>query len=170
MKRPYFFMCLFVLFTGSYVVQAQQALSVYNNPKPSFNLSDSQISDNSYFELPITIGHSDWEGPMLVGLLGGAIGFAAGGGLGYFLDSRSCGEDEWFCGIGGVVIGGLIGESFGIPLGVHLGNKQQGDFGKELLISYGIAGAGLGLSLATDSPIVVAVPFVQLAVTLTIEI
>ncbi|HKK45289.1 MAG TPA: hypothetical protein VJ964_07200 [Balneolaceae bacterium] len=103
------------------------------------------------------------------GFLGGIVGFVAGGELGDLIDSKNCDEDEWFCGIGGFIIGGLIGESFGIPLGVHLGNGRKGDFGKELLVSYGIASTGLALSFVTNSPIVGAVPFIQLGVTLTIE-
>jgi hypothetical protein len=108
--------------------------------------------------------------PIIGGLIGGAAGLVAGGQIGYGIDSANCEGDEWFCGIGGIIIGGTIGESIGLPLGVHLGNGRKGNFGKELFSSLGIAAGGMVLAVVTgEGAVLLTVPPVQLAVSLSIE-
>jgi hypothetical protein len=89
-------------------------------------------------------------GPIAAGLLAGAIGFFAGGFIGAEIDvASSNGYEEWD-GVAGFVLGAPIGEAVFMPLGVHLANGRRGNFPLTLLASIGIAGTGIGLTLALD--------------------
>jgi hypothetical protein len=107
------------------------------------------------------------------GLAGGALGFFAFGLAGaYIADSQGPEGNEGFAALGGFVIGSVIGESVLLPLGVHIANRRQGDYGTALLASAGIAAVGIGLtSLMEDMAIVFlpAVPIGQLISSIAIE-
>lgn len=123
--------------------------------------------------VPVMEQH-DNTGRMVLGGLGlGAVGLAGGAALGYAIARQGCDDDEWFCGWGGMAISGLSGVSFGIPLGTHLGNRRQGNLERAMLASLGVGGVGLLAAVAAgDSagPIIVAVPVVQLVVSISIEL
>ncbi|MBA2565773.1 MAG: hypothetical protein H0V09_10170 [Gemmatimonadetes bacterium] len=67
-------------------------------------------------------------------------------------------------------MGAAVGESVLLPLGVHVANGRQGNFGLELLASLGIGAAGVGLAVATDNglPLIPVVP-AQLLASIAIE-
>lgn len=100
------------------------------------------------------------------GLLGGAVGVFAGGLAGLRLTEHDC-ED---CGIVGAVYGAIAGGSALLPLGVHIANRRQGDFGLSLLGSLAIGGAGLALATQTNSAaVMIPVPVLQIVSSILIE-
>jgi hypothetical protein len=110
---------------------------------------------------------------ILGGLAGGAVGFFAFGYAGALLADRYAddGSDGWEA-LGGFAIGAVVGESVLLPLGVHIANRRQGDFATSLLVSAGIAAAGIGLTAAVEDMGIVflpAIPVAQLISTIAIE-
>jgi hypothetical protein len=106
------------------------------------------------------------------GLAGGVVGFFAFGFLGAVIADRYFSEGDEFAALGGFMIGGLVGESVGLPVGVHLTNRRQGDFATSLLASVGIAAVGVGLTAAMEDMAIVflpAIPIAQLIATINIE-
>lgn len=100
------------------------------------------------------------------GLLGGVVGVFAGGVAGLRLTEHDC-ED---CGIVGAVYGAIAGGSALLPLGVHVANRRQGDFGLSLLSSLAIGGAGLALATQTNSAaVMIPVPVLQIVSSILIE-
>lgn len=78
--------------------------------------------------------------PILAGLGLGAVGFL-GGAFAGSLFSKGC--DGAFCELGGAAGGALIGESAGMGLGVHLGNRQRGNLPLDLVTAAGSATGAL---------------------------
>jgi hypothetical protein len=106
---------------------------------------------------------------VLGGLAGGAVGYVGGGLVGYAIDARDCGSDDWFCGLGGFVLGAAIGEATLLPLGVHLANGSRGNYGQATLLSFGIVAGGMLMALVTTPAVLLAVPVVQLITSVDIE-
>lgn len=101
------------------------------------------------------------------GTVGGVTGFMAGALVASGL-SRNCGGE--FCGLGAAFMGGLIGETLAIPLGVHLANRSQGNFGTALAGSVVSGAAALLLLDATDEgTFVLAIPLAQIVTSVLIE-
>jgi hypothetical protein len=97
------------------------------------------------------------------GLLGATAGFFVGGivgaGIERGLDRPNCQD---FCGLGGFLIGATLGEAFGMVGGMAV--AAPGTRPVDLLISTGIALAGIGAAVLTNQAFVlVAVPIAQLA-------
>lgn len=61
-----------------------------------------------------------------------------------------------------VVVGGLIGETLLLPLGVHLANGRRGSYRESALSSLLVAAIGLGAAFPTSGAALIAVPLVQL--------
>ena len=102
----------------------------------------------------------------LGGVLGGAAGLLGGALVGARLTEHDC-ED---CGFVGLIYGGVIGASSGIPLGVHATNGGRGRLLPSLLSSLAIGGVGFGLAAMADrSEIIVALPVAQLITAIAIE-
>jgi hypothetical protein len=79
------------------------------------------------------------------------------------------GED---CGLASFIIGGAIGESIGLAVGTHYGSRGRGNVALAALASTAIGAAGLAGAFAAEraAPVIlIAVPIVQLAVTLAME-
>ena len=116
------------------------------------------------------------ESLVLGGVLGGALGLVGGAIAGAGLEV-AMGCDYDYCGIGGGLMGAMIGEVVLLPLGVHLANGWQGNYGYALLASAGSIAGGLLLSFAAgaiagESGIDVAlwaIPVAQLVSSITIE-
>ena len=99
------------------------------------------------------------------GILGGVVGLFGGAFAGVAIDPPG----YWDVSVGGL-IGASVGEVVGIPLGVHLANKKQGNFPLALLASLGVAGAGVGLTAATEEPaFLIATPIAQLIASIAVE-
>jgi hypothetical protein len=102
------------------------------------------------------------ENPGLAALgaiLGGALGFIAGGMSGAALVGDNCGGD--WCGLEAAFTGALVGEVLGIGLGAHLGNGWRGSALPALAASGGVLGAALilgGLGGLTEG----SAPFVPI--------
>ncbi|MEW5931380.1 MAG: hypothetical protein AB1941_28265, partial [Gemmatimonadota bacterium] len=100
--------------------------------------------------------------------LGGAAGFLAG-----LAANRSCEGDE-AC-LLPALAGAVVGETLGLPLGVHVAEGRRGSYALGALASVGVAAAGLGLmSLVGDSGppaqgIAVMVPVAQLLASIAVE-
>jgi hypothetical protein len=104
-------------------------------------------------------------GMLLGGILLGAGGLFAGALLGDRMQSYPC-ED---C-IEGAFYGAMLGESVAIPLGVHLGDRRQGNAGTALAASLGIGLLGLGAAAATDEwRLLLVIPVAQVASSIAIE-
>jgi hypothetical protein len=100
------------------------------------------------------------------GVVGAVAGMFAGALVGGKLTENDC-ED---CGLAGVVYGGIIGGSAGLPFGVHLVNHRQGSFGLSLLSSLAIGGLGLAMAAETNSgAIMLPVPVLQVVSSILIE-
>ena len=94
------------------------------------------------------------------GIVGGLVGFGAG-----FLAGSLVTDD-----MGEGMVYALAGESFLLPLGVHLANGARGQGGLSTLASIALGGVGLLLASA-DAPdaLILTIPFAQLAASITIE-
>lgn len=107
------------------------------------------------------------------GVAGGAVGFFAVGIAGALVVSAlSDNQGDGYEALGGFAIGALVGESLFLPLGVHLANRRQGDYGLSLLVSTGIAALGLGLTGAMEDMGIVflpAIPVAQLITSISLE-
>lgn len=106
---------------------------------------------------------------VLGGLALGAAGFFGGGYLGAILADRS--SDLEFAALTGFAVGAVIGETIGLPLGVHLANKGRGEYAPSLLVSAGIAAVGLALASSGDDHLeyLIPVPIIQLIASIAIE-
>lgn len=72
-------------------------------------------------------------------LLGGAIGLAV----------VDCPADE-DCELAGAFYGAAAGETLGMALGVHIGNRCRGSFALDVVTATLISGAGIGIAYASD--------------------
>jgi hypothetical protein len=111
---------------------------------------------------------------MVAGGLGsGVLGFVAFGVAGAVIaDSQADSGNDGFEALGGFVVGAALGTTVMVPLGVHLVNRRQGDCGTALLLSVGIAAAGIGLTSLDGELAVVflpAIPIGQLIASIAIE-
>lgn len=110
--------------------------------------------------------------PVLGGLAGGALG-AGVGFLAGLAANGSCEGDE-VC-VLPAFAGAILGETLGLPLGVHVAEGRRGSYPLGALASVGVTAAGLGLmSLVGDSGppaqgIAVMVPVAQLLASIAVE-
>ncbi len=105
------------------------------------------------------------------GLVGGAAGFFGGALAGSRIEeSTGCGFGLEDCGLFGGFLGAFVGETLLLPLGVHIANGGRGNLAESYLAAVLIAGAGLGLSAASDrvEPMLL-VPVAQLVTSILIE-
>lgn len=102
--------------------------------------------------------------PRLVvgGVVGGVAGFFLFGYAGAMI-ADDPDSNEGFEELAGFVVGATIGESIGLPVGVHLANRREGKVLPAMLVSLGIGAAGVALALAADGS--GALPAVILGVT-----
>jgi len=150
------------------------ASSVSGSERPDWkrrNLARSFDPDRRFQET----GGGGGTGEMIgAGLIGGAIGLAAGGLAGYLLGGGGdiCGDDA--CGLVSGFGGAVIGESIGLAFGVHSGNGRRGSFVADMVASLAVAGAGVAALAAIDPDhgglyALAVTPVVQLGVTIAIE-
>jgi hypothetical protein len=114
--------------------------------------------------------------PLMVGAgLGGAVsGFFGGMLVGWSLGGGGeiCGDDP--CGLYTGILGSLVGEAIGLPLGVHLANRRRGSFPLDLLTSLASVAAGVTVMAGIDpdyggTVALAATPIVQLVATIAVE-
>ncbi|HEY0304340.1 MAG TPA: hypothetical protein VGC44_05170 [Longimicrobiales bacterium] len=108
------------------------------------------------------------------GLLTGAAGFLVGGLVGAALSGDRDDSDSWVEALEGAVIGGTIGESLMMPVGVHLANDRRGDllWSMPASLAIGVTGAAIGRRLESTGkawPILVLTPLAQLVASIPIE-
>ncbi len=102
----------------------------------------------------------------------GLAGFLVGGYTAVTL-ARDCIGD--YCGLEAAFFGAAAGGTFGMALGVHLGNRRRGNFLLDFVTGAAIWGAGIGIAASSDwdgdvtKIAFVTIPFVQLAGTVTVE-
>ncbi len=99
-----------------------------------------------------------------LGLLGWLAGAMVGVGIGSVIDCH-------MCELVGLAWGGLVGETTGLALGVHLGNGRRGNFALDWLTAAAASVAGIGLVAAADGVVLAAVatPILQLGATVAVE-
>ncbi len=101
----------------------------------------------------------------------GLGGFLAGGAIGGYL--IPCSGD--LCNLSPAAVGALVGETFGMALGVHAVNGHRGKLGLDWLAALGTAGVGIAIAGAASPhrPIptawFAAIPVMQLAATIAVE-
>jgi hypothetical protein len=101
---------------------------------------------------------------LAAGIAGGAVGLVGGAYLGAALDH---GGSEYLP--VGAVIGGLAGETLLLPLAVHLANGRRGNLLNGTLLSVAAMGAGILFAAPTGAASMLAVPPVQLYLSITEE-
>ncbi len=139
------------------VAQAQQL-------EPSL-VSIAPQDESERSTLPASIG-------LGIGL--GAAGFLVGGAAGYGLSSGCSGDV--FCHLPAVFFGAAAGGTFGMALGVHLGNRRRGNLAIDCLAGAGVWTIGI-VTLVTTSQwkppattvLAIAVPVAQLVTTVWVE-
>lgn len=110
--------------------------------------------------------------PVWGGIAFGAMGFIAGAYVGGRTTSNCFGEE---CGLERAFYGAAIGGTFGMALGVHVGNRNRGNLGLDFLTGAGVWGAGMLIGSATDwdgqAPlfILTAIPIFQMITTVHVE-
>jgi hypothetical protein len=105
----------------------------------------------------------------LAGIMFGAAGALAGGALGYSMEtSRGC-ESEMFCGLGGALLGGFIGEAIGLPIGVHIASKRRHPLEGKIGRSLGASLIGIGAAFVTQGYGLFFIPPLQLMFTMSPE-
>lgn len=104
----------------------------------------------------------------------GAVGFLVGGWTAYSLPGPCEGEDDR-C-VVAAFWGAAAGGTFGMALGVHLGNHRRGNLGLDFLTAGAVWGLGIGIALdwfdAKDTAVnlaFVTIPIAQLAATVAVE-
>ncbi|HEU0076423.1 MAG TPA: hypothetical protein VFQ76_02165 [Longimicrobiaceae bacterium] len=110
--------------------------------------------------------------PVLGGIAGGALG-AGVGFLGGLTAARTCEGDE-IC-LLPAMAGAVVGETLGVPLGVHLAEGRRGSYPLAALASVGVTAVGLGAMAAVDNTgasaqgIAILVPVAQLWASIAVE-
>ena len=112
-------------------------------------------------------------GAILLGGLLGAGGFAAGALIGSAA-SDECEHADALCIEAAAFFGAAGGGTFGMALGVHLGNRRQGNLALDFLTAAAVWGAGIFAAILADSDradvaILIAIPIVQLGATVAVE-
>jgi len=100
--------------------------------------------------------------PIWGGLLGATVGFFGGA----FVGSAASGQ-RGYDAVGTAIAGAIIGEALVLPMGVHYGNRKQGNLVLDVLTSFVVVGAGLLVS--DDLDVVLFIPVVQIAATVAVE-
>jgi hypothetical protein len=108
------------------------------------------------------------------GLLTGAAGFLIGGLVGAALIGDADDADSWVDALQGAVVGGTVGESLMLPIGVHLANGRRGDLllSMPASLAIGAGGAWVGRRLERTGriwPVLILTPVAQLAAAIAIE-
>ena len=108
------------------------------------------------------------------GLLTGAAGLLLGGLVGAALSGDREDADSWVDALEGAVIGGTVGESLMLPVGVHLANDRRGDLLLSMPASLviGVAGAAFARNVSSKTknlPILILTPVAQLVASIAIE-
>jgi uncharacterized membrane protein len=78
--------------------------------------------------------------PVFGGVVLGAVGFFGGALIGHG-SAGDC-SGEW-CDLGATALGALIGETAGVTVGAHLGNRRRGNVGLDLLAAAGMTTLGV---------------------------
>ena len=117
-------------------------------------------------------GQGSAAGSVVFGALLGGAGFGLGGLIGA-LASSNCTSFE-YCQLEGLFYGAAAGGTFGMALGVHLGNHRRGNLGLDFLTGAGIWGAGIAVVALSENEAVttatlIAIPIVQLVSTVLVE-
>lgn len=95
----------------------------------------------------------------------GAAGILLGGAIG--LGVADCPAEEE-CELQGAFYGAAAGETLGMALGIHIGNRRRGSFALDIVTATLISGTGIGVAYASDWDnevtllALVAVPIAQL--------
>lgn len=106
------------------------------------------------------------------GIVGGAAGAIVGGSVGWVAGSAANCYD--FDCVAFLIVGMALGESAGVPLGVHLANGRQGNLGGGMALSYALGSLGTLAMLYTwedrvFSATAVTIPIVQIGLALAVE-
>ncbi len=105
----------------------------------------------------------------------GLAGWAAGGFTASYLAKDCSDHEDDYCQLTAFLIGAAVGGTFGMALGVHVGNDRRGSLALDFLSGALVWGTGIGLAWATgwDEEVTTAaaitVPIAQLAVTVLVE-
>lgn len=102
------------------------------------------------------------------GLVGGVLGFMAGGLLSVAV--CDCNTGEGYDALEAFFWGAAASTAITIPLGVHAANRFDGSYGTALAASVGISAIGLAVAFATDEPaFILLIPVSQIVSSVLIE-
>jgi hypothetical protein len=140
----------------------------------SINAAALCAQDSANWSTSSRPAEPDISSPTLGGIGMGLAGFA----LGAYVGTRA-GHNSGDCGDDGCITQGLygaaIGGTFGLALGIHLGNRRRGNFLVDFAAAGGIWGAGMELGTLLhwrgQAPLVIltGIPIAQLMVTTSVE-
>ena len=109
----------------------------------------------------------------LGGVAGGALGALGGAAAGFALETTLTGcEGDEFCGFGGILLGGAVGEMVMLPLGVHMANRSRGRYAPSLGMSFAVMLAGFTIASQAGEAagvVVAAIPITQLVAAIAVE-
>ena len=110
----------------------------------------------------------DGAGVALVTTFVGSMGMVSGALIGFGYETRQTDCESMFCGVRGVIYGGLLGGTIAIPVGAHLGGGQWKRLPATVLLSASAMGAGYLLSRREGAEAVLfVVPLTQVIISLT---
>lgn len=181
-RLPLFVLGLLILLpTGA---QAQRISTVVDHADPVPQtpwvgthhnyLLESSAGDTPANRLPgIASGPRSGATLAFGGLVGGALGFFAGGFSGVAVCGCSSGGGEYDA-LEAFFLGAAVGTAVTIPLGVHLSNHLEGSYLTALAVSIGISAVALAAAFAlhdeTASPaLVLMIPVSQIISSVLIE-
>ena len=96
-----------------------------------------------------------------------AGGIFAGAVIGSKMSCSGADSDDW-CELGGGLLGATVGELVMLPLGVHIAGGKV-SYGRKLLVSSGVLLGGILMAPVTGGVSLLAVPPVQLMMTVNME-
>lgn len=130
-----------------------QPLTPGSAPQTAWSISSA--GDRLPVAAPPASSGSPVAGQIVFGLLGGAFAMVVGGAIGAAIDSANCGHDDWFCGLGGAMVGGGIGLVLGSTAGVYaVGSNRQQTASFPVMIGASMLGlvAGAAVAGVIDAP------------------
>lgn len=105
----------------------------------------------------------------------GLVGWGLGGLTGAVLSENCADHEDDYCQLAAFLVGAAAGGTFGMALGVHLGNHRRGSLPLDFLTGALVWGTGIGIAAATGwddaatTTAAITIPIAQLIVTVAVE-
>lgn len=143
-------------------VEAQQI----DRARTAFAVATPRASD----AIDLSVSGSDTNvGQMLAtGTFAAVVGIVGGAYAGYKVEEPHCGNDAFFCGLAGGIIGAAVGSTVLIPSGIHV-VSQHSSFAAKLGMSALMLAGAAALAVPTHGVGALLMPPAQIIATVWIE-